>query len=124
MKSIVIVLIIIGIISALGCMESPEYSDSGSVSTGSEIEILEHHMETGDYGIINVVGQAKNTGSKSLSYAEIRVKFYDANDGLLDSSIDNINDLGAGETWNFKVMYLGLDDEKVDSYKIAAGTTI
>ena len=38
---------------------------------------------------------------------------------LPDISPDNINDLGPGETWNFKVVYLGMDAEDADSYKIA-----
>ena len=41
---------------------------------------------------------------------------------LPDKSPDNINDLGPGEAWNFKVMYLGMDVEDVDSYKIAIGS--
>ena len=143
-KALAIVLIVLGTIAVLGCTESPEYSESGKVAApssertespeysesgkaaapSSELEILEHHGEIGEYGNLYVVGQAKNTGSKSLSYAEIRVKFYDADGNLLGSSFDNINDLGAGETWRFKVIYMGMDTEKVSSYKIAAGTTI
>ena len=39
-----------------------------------------------------------------------------------DTSPDNINDLGPGETWNFKVIYLGMGVEDVGSYKIAVGS--
>lgn len=62
------------------------------------------------------------TEASSLSYAEVRVKFCDKEGTLLDTSPDDINDLGPGEAWNFEVMYLGMDAEDVDSYKIAVGS--
>ncbi len=39
-----------------------------------------------------------------------------------DISPDNINDLGSGETGNFKVVYVGMDAEDVASYDIAVGS--
>jgi len=41
---------------------------------------------------------------------------------LPDTSPDNINDLCSGETWNFKVVYVGMDAEDVASYDIAVGS--
>lgn len=118
-------IIVVCFIATIGCVESPEYSEGGSSTAvqSETIEILEHGFEYGEYGNLYVVGKAKNTGSKSLSYAEVRAKFYDDSGALLGTSFDNINDLGPGETWNFKIIYLDMNPEEVASYKIAAGTS-
>ena len=127
-KTIAGLIAIVAIAAAVifaGCVEEPKYEE-GAVGTPTaelkNLEILDHHMETGQFGNLIIKGTAKNMGSHSLSYAEVRVKFYDKKGALLDTSLDNINDLGPGETWIFKVMYFGMDTEKIDSYKIAVGS--
>ena len=118
-------IIVVCFIATIGCIESPEYSEgsSNNVAQPETIEILEHDFEYGEFGNLYVVGKAKNTGSKSLAYAEVRAKFYDDDGALLCTSLDNINDFGPGETWNFKIIYFELNTEEVASYKIAAGTS-
>jgi len=119
---IAIVAIVVAVIFA-GCVEEPKYEEGAGVTTESKnLEILDHHLEIGEFDIMYVRGTAKNTGSSSLSYAEVRVKFYDKEGAVIDTFLDNINDLGPGEVWNFEVMYPGTDVEKVDSYKIAVGS--
>jgi hypothetical protein len=105
----------------IGCTET-QYEPEGSTVTTEKLQILSHSMTTNEYGNIVVKGTAKNISSSNFSYAEIKVKFYDASGALLDTWLDNINDLGPGETWSFEVMYLGLDTEKVKSYQIGVGT--
>ena len=107
-----------------GCIESPEYGSGDSIPRSGNLVILEHHPITGDFGILTIEGIAENTGDTSLIYAEIRVKFYDENGAVVDTSLDNINDIGPGEKWNFKVMYFGTDIERIDNYKVAIGTTL
>ena len=127
-KTMVGIIAIVAIAAAVifaGCVEEPKYEE-GAVGTPTaelkNLEILDHHMETGQFGNLIIKGTAKNIGSHSLSYAEVRVKFYDKEGTLLDTFLDNINDLGPGETWKFQVMYPGMDTENVDSYKIAVGS--
>ena len=127
-KTMVGIVTIVAIAAAVifaGCVEEPKYEE-GAVGTPTaelkNLEILDHHMETGQFGNLIIKGSAKNIGSYSLSYAEVRVKFYDKEGAALDTSLDNINDLGPGETWKFQVMYFGTDTENVDSYKIAVGS--
>jgi hypothetical protein len=120
---LIAVVAIVAVAMFSGCVEEPKYEEGAGTPTESKnLEILDHHMETGEFGNLIIKGTAKNIGSSSLSYAEVRVKFYDKEGTLLDTSLDNINDLGPGETWNFKDMYLGTDTENVDSYKIAVGS--
>ncbi len=93
-----------------------------SSQSNNQLIILENHMQRGEYGMVDVVGTAKNTGSSRISYGQINVKFYDTNGNLIGNGLANINDLDAGETWSFKATYLGTDGEKVASYKIGIGT--
>lgn len=121
---IVLISIICATTMMSGCIESPEYGTGNSIEGSGDLMILNHSPERGDYGTLVVSGIAENTGAKSLIYAEIRVKFYDVNDALIDTSLDNINDLGSGEKWNFKVMYFGTEQERIHHYKIAVGSTL
>ena len=123
MVGLIAVVAIVAVAMFSGCVEDPKYEEGvGTPTESKNLEILDHHMEIGEFGNLIIKGSAKNIGSSSLSYAEVRVKFYDKEGAVLDTSLDNINDLGPGETWNFKVMYFGMDTENVDSYKIAVGS--
>ena len=101
---------------------SAQANSGGSAPSDGKIKILSHEMKTGDYGTISVVGTAENVAGKNLGYVEIRVKFYDDSDALLETFIDNVNDLGAGEKWNFEVVYPSLDGDEVARYEIGVGS--
>ena len=115
--------------SLAGCSEEGEFSggdsnnDSGS---SSDLELLSHNMnfEQGEYtSELKVVGQAENVSGGELDYAEVEVKFL--NDGAVEeTSLDNINGLGAGQKWNFEVLYLGQNPEVISDYQIRAGTSL
>ncbi|GAI32494.1 unnamed protein product [marine sediment metagenome] len=124
-KSLVaMALVAILIPSFTGCTETQyEPGEGGAPPVTEKLEILSHSMSTTQFGNLVVKGTAKNVSSSTLSYAEVRVKFYDAAGTLLSTSLANINDLSAGETWSFEVMYLDIDIEKVTSYKIGVGST-
>ena len=107
----------------IGCTETQYEPGEGGSPATEKLEILSHNMSTAEFGNLVVKGAAKNVSSSNLSYAEVRVKFYDAAGALIATSLDNINDLGPGESWNFEVMYPGMDTENVASYKIGVGST-
>lgn len=65
-----------------------------------------------------IQGHAKNVSGRELSYAEVRGQFYDANNVLLASWLDNILDLPAGVTWEFNVYCM--DSEVADRVHHAA----
>jgi hypothetical protein len=124
-KSLVAIALVAILIPGLsGCTETQyQPGESGAPPATEKLQILSHSMSRGEYGNLVVKGTAKNVASSTLSYAEVRVKFYDAAGTLLNTSLANINDLGPGETWSFQVMYFGTDEDKVTSYKIGVGTT-
>lgn len=124
----VTVIMAITLMAALtGCSAScaeTQYQQGGSapaIPQAEKLQILSHSMGTTDYGTPVVRGTAKNVSSSNLSYAEVRVKFYDAAGNLLDTSLDNVLDLGPGETWNFEVIYFGSGNVK--NYEIGVGST-
>jgi len=86
-----------------------------------DLLILSYEPKVTEWGIVVIVGRAKNVSGRQLSYAEVCAKFYDADGVLISSSLDNINDLGAGEVWHFEIMFLGEDIPA--RYKIYVGTT-
>ena len=119
---IVMALLVMLVPSLVGCIET-QYESGGSKPATEKLQIIDHHMTTSEYGSMIVKGRAKNISSSNLSYASVKVKFYDASGTLLATSSDGISDLGLGETWSFSVMYFGMDDENVKSYKIGVGST-
>lgn len=118
-----LILILIGV-SIVGCAEIEYTTEPTKAPTKTEqIKILEHKMTFNELGNLIIAGVAQNVGEKQISYAEIRVRFYDKDDVLLGTSLDNINDVDPGQKWKFEVMYLGLDIHNVDHYDIGIGTT-
>ena len=70
-----------------------------------------------------VTGHAKNVSGRALNYAEVDAQFYDANDILLSSWLDNITSLGPGVTWEFNVYCLDSDvAARVDHATVSVGT--
>jgi hypothetical protein len=137
-KYICVFIVVLGVFLAIGCTGSnTDYkegntnisSDAGEQSNESTVQasetpeqpalnITSHTLSKQEYGGYIVKGTA--TSSRDLGYAEVKVKFYDDSGSLIDSGIANINDLGAGEKWNFEVYCLATDKHVAD-YKIAVG---
>lgn len=126
-------LVLIIVIASSGCTSNENFSNNKSSATGtpdnnsasvsdSNLQIVSSKMISEGYGYYKVKGQAKNIGSETLGYASVDVKFYDKKGNLLDSGIDNINNLAPGETWNFEAYYYG-DSGKPAKYVIAPGSS-
>lgn len=136
-KYICVFIVVIGIFLAIGCTGSnSDYkegntnisSNAGEQSNVSTVQaseqpalnITSHTLSKQEYGGYIVKGTA--TSSRDLGYAEVKVKFYDDSGALIESGLANINDLGAGEKWNFEVYCLA-NDKHVADYKIAVGNS-
>ena len=94
-----------------------------------DIEILEHQLVRENEGTnsetVSVEGSAENTSGEQLSYAEVRARFLDEDGALLESSLDNVNDLGSEMTWQFEISFPGFGEDAaaVSEYEIAVGNT-
>jgi hypothetical protein len=127
------ILIVIGGLIILGAIfggSNSSDSDNSNTNTNSDsgilsmekITILNHQLSENDYGNLIISGTAKNVAGRNLDYAEIDVKFYDQDGAVIGNSLDNINNLGDGETWKFEVYYMGLDNYNVKNYSIEVGS--
>lgn len=114
MKKIILVLLIMVLASfALGCSEStaPEQTKPANPAASTPaatpapiqdatITILNSKLTKENTAWI-VEGSAQ--AGQDLSYAQVDVKFYGKDGAVMQSGIANINNLKAGEKWNFKV---------------------
>lgn len=108
-----------------GTSYGPWWHLETSRAPAEQLTILSHEMSATDFGIEKVVtGQAKNTGTNKLTYAEVEVEFKDAHGAVLRTSLDSVAGLDAGDTWSFEVMCPGRDDSNVAGYEITVGTLI
>ena len=80
-----------------------------------DLEVIDSGFCLIDYSVRGVCGRVKNNSSFNKSYVQVEINLYDRNGDLLDSTMDNINNLESGQTWSFKAMIL---DNRVLSYKI------
>lgn len=120
-KSITIGVIFVFLIMALcGCFSDTEYSTN--FPSDEDLQILSHNLTTTPYGSsVMVVGEVKNIGKSQIHGAQIKAKFYDENDVLIDTSFDYISDLNPGEKAYFEIMCLEYN-YVVDHYTIAIGS--
>lgn len=100
-----------------GCLDNGK---SGKLEILNNDGVIEH-LEYLEMYEVKVTGQAKNVGNAMLSYAEVNAKFYDSSGNLIGTSLDNINDLGPGEIWNFEIIYFD-SSCTVTKYKVYVGS--
>lgn len=104
----------VGVTGAVaGCGGSSEPS-----TEQGPLVVQSHRGNMGEYGNVSVVGVAENVSNDTIAYGQIEAYFYDLSGARLGSGLDNINSLGAGRQWNFEAMYLGMDTEQVEEYKL------
>ena len=119
--AIVSIILIIFLVAVFSENDSNNYSSTTDVSTVSEeskpdLEVIEHHSCSTEYGVKAVCGTVQNNTDENYSYAQISVNFYNSNGDLMESSLDNINNLGSGQKWKFKVPMLS--EANVSKYEI------
>lgn len=108
--------------------DTPREPPTATDTPTPRLVLLNHELRRKNAGTLSetvrVAGTAKNTTDEQLSYVEVRAKFYDDDGALLDSSLDNVTDLGPGERWRFEVPYPGIGEDAaaVARYKVAVGT--
>ncbi|MCX7715047.1 MAG: zinc ribbon domain-containing protein [Clostridia bacterium] len=70
------------------------------------LELVGETTSTNDGYAISIEGTVKNNRSTAYSYVQITFGIYDKNGNKVGSAMDNVNNLGSGETWKFKAICL------------------
>jgi len=106
--------------------DSGQGGSSGDGGGGSEsqdrVEILDHSFYQDDFSS-GVRGTLENISDETLSYVQVNVYFLDADETRIGEGLDNASDLQAGRKWQFDAMFLGDNEEAIDSYEISAEVT-
>lgn len=118
------VIIVIGIIGSIGgesnddtpTPTTPTSNEPATVSPSEKpenLEVLDHTIVT-EGTLRHITGHIKNNTQKTYSYLQVSINLY-KDDALVGSTLDNVNNLGPGETWEFDAL---IWDDSADSYKI------
>jgi hypothetical protein len=116
---VALIAVLFAVLPVAGC------AGGGPASPAGELAVIDHEMVSGESGSAEVRVTVKNIGPGMAELARVTVKFYDAQKSLIDSSSDSVMNLGAGETWDFKITCRGARCNQVKSYEIEtlAGTS-
>lgn len=103
-----------------------DYQPGSTAAQPSDVDLVEHSLAEpkDEYSGPRVIGKAQNNGG-DLRYLEARAKFYADNGNVLSSGIDNITDLGGGDTWKFEVPFSGYNSDwesRITEHKVALST--
>lgn len=103
---------------------------------GERVEIVESELVRENVGTaeerVSVQGIARVKEGVEVSYVEIRALFYDAEGELLDTIIEQIDEVGRhgddpeGRRWEFEIVYpqIGERAAEVESYELEIGTEL
>lgn len=81
--------------------------------------VIEHSATVDEYGYTTIVGKVKNNTDKEWAYVQVEISLFDKDGNQMGSTLDNINNLGAGATWSFKAMGLEKDISKYEIKEVS-----
>lgn len=113
------VVVLIGIIIG-GSSGSETEEKTGTTTTKEKFTLLEgYNGYVGEYDFgYYIEGYIQNNTDKEYSYVQVEFNLYDKDGALIDTALDNINNLEANGKWKFKATSLVDDPSKVASYKL------
>lgn len=110
--------------------DDDDNSSDGSAEddNGSDDDNSEPNVEIGNHELVVSEGQfstevyveatIENTGDAPSGNIELQADWYDSDDNYLDNDRSWLISLGAGETWEGRIHYLGSNSEDVDDYEL------
>ena len=127
---LILTVILFSLMTFTGCfldLKTDSGSDSnkveGSAST-NKVEIVGTPTMEVSYSeylgySVEISGTLKNSKNKDYSYVSVEFSIYDAQGNNIGSALDNMNNLGEGETWKFCASSLGWFDDEPVKFKLA-----
>lgn len=91
----------------------------GGEAVPGKLEIVDKELIKDESGS-RVVVTVKNVGSNKIELAEVTVKFYDKNEGLIETGKDAVMNLKPAESWTFTIECKGEGCGEVQSCRVEA----
>ena len=85
-------------------------------NTPKTLILLEDHKCKSEFNTKAICGTILNNSNRDLSYAHVSINLYDASGAMIESAMDNINNLEAGRKWKFEATIM--TDKPIKEYKI------
>lgn len=102
-------------------MDSPEIANPITAAVqqaNAELSATDVHFVKDGY-LSKVVGTIKNTTGRKLPYVQVEINLYDKKGTQVGSTLANVNNLEAGNNWNFEAPVM---QDKAASAKVAGIT--
>lgn len=80
-----------------------------------DLQVISTQWENGEYGNDYATGRIRNNTSSTYSYVQIEINVYDANGNQIGSTLDNVNNLEPGGTWQFRAI---ITDDQARRFRI------
>lgn len=121
LTAVLVFVVLIAVIGSMPSSDTPSSDTSSSEGStqqkAADLEILDHSV-TNDGYVRYVTGHIKNNTDKTYSYVQVEINLYEG-DVQVGSTMDNINNLEPGGTWEFNAIII---DDNATDYKIAGVT--
>ncbi len=116
---------IAGCLGNLGPTDGPADPDPEERVRIVESELVREEEGT-DEETVAVEGVAQIIGDEEIRYVEVRAEFYDAEDELLDSTNERIEDVTERRRWEFRIEYpnYGEAAAEVRGYSVDVATSL
>lgn len=88
-----------------------------SAAPVSDLELIDYTSESDGYANY-VVGHIRNNTDKTYSYVQVDINLY-SGDTQVGSTLDNVNNLAPGATWEFKAVVLENNADKFEIVNIS-----
>lgn len=102
-------------------VEDSEADEEEEVEGEPALEIIEHELvvDEGEFGTdVYIETLIENTGDATSGNIELQADWYNADGNYLDNARAWLVTLGAGESWEARIYYLGTGSEDVDDYEL------
>lgn len=94
-----------------GCSDATSDDDPDTEPPARVVEsrLVREHTGT-DEETVTVEGVVERTRDVEITYLEVRVVFYSADDERLDTTVEHLDDVTEGDRWEFSVEYAGIGE--------------
>lgn len=126
---IILMLLVVSTLLMAGCSYEETQNQPGSPAPAAsptsvptdQLKILGDSMTKNQSGDLIVLVRARNTGKTNLAFAEIQVRLFDKDGGLVKTSLESTFEIEPDGVWEFEVMFSGAYTDDVKTYETEVG---